>query len=143
MQLVSVTRQTWDSKANIRDGLDQASERRILTISKTFFAVGFCSGRSLLVVFFRLRFGNCDASRTLTLVSYNILDARDRGNRIGNSRGNGKDRGLWSVPFPFARPLAFQQGETPSTVRRVITELMRLRRRTRKGRRIHAGDASH
>lgn len=61
------------------------------------------------------------------------LDARDRGNRIGNSGGNRKDRGLWSVPFPFALPLTFQQAETPSAVCRVITELTRLRRRTRKG----------
>lgn len=37
------------------------------------FAVALGSGRSILVIFFRLRFGNCDASRRLTLVPCVIL----------------------------------------------------------------------
>lgn len=77
---------------------------------KTFFDLPLPSG----LVSFRLRFGNCDANRMLTRVSYNLLDARDRGNRIGNSGRYGKDRGLRYVSFHFAIPLMFQQEETPS-----------------------------
>lgn len=64
--------------------------------------------------FLPFTFWKLGSKRMLTWASHNPLDARDRGNRIGNSGGNRKDRGLWSAPFPFALSLVFQQGETPS-----------------------------
>ena len=88
--------------------LDDSSQ----TDPKTFLVIPFPSG--LLFILFHLRFGNCDANGMLTRMSYNLLDARDCGNRIGNSRRYGKDRGLWYVPFRFVLPLTFQQEETPS-----------------------------
>jgi len=110
---VPVTRH--GGKVKIGDGSHQASRRPIsLGVSKTLFAVALPSRLSPLLVLFRLRFGNYDANRTLTRIPHNPVDARDCGNRIGNSGRNRKDRGLWSVPFPFALPLTFQQRETPS-----------------------------